>query len=135
DIKFERVQAVNTQQNVVFRLLNLLTVSFDTAGSKGQEGYLPAIRADDARALRDRIRRTPRETVEDEEAGEESGEDTRHVADNARTVLRLSAGDMVRIGLSSNRVFLFLVLLGPLSEYLERTLRDSAAERAVVEFF
>src|SRR5690606_32129764 len=66
DIKFERVQAVNTQQNVLFRLLGLLTVSFDTAGASGQEGYLPAVKVESARDLRDRIRRVPREHADEQ---------------------------------------------------------------------
>jgi putative membrane protein len=129
DIKFDRVQAVNTEQNLIFRMLGLLTVSLDTAGSSRQEGYLPAIRADGARDLRDRIRRVPK--------------DARHVADSgkaepsgpsARTLLRLTSGDMVRIGLSSNRVFLLLVLIGPISEYMEQEVGDIIEESAIVEF-
>ena len=38
DIKFDRVQGINTQQNIVFRYFGLVTVSFDTAGSAGNEG-------------------------------------------------------------------------------------------------
>jgi putative membrane protein len=130
DIKFERVQAVNTEQNVIFRMLGLLTVSFDTAGSSGQEGYLPAIRAEAARALRDRIRRVPKST--DDAADSRDGAERRE--SSARTLLQLTAGDMVRIGLSSNRVFLLLVLIGPIAEYMEREVGEIVEESAVVEF-
>ena len=40
DIKFDRVQGINTEQNIVFRALGLVTVKFDTAGSSGDEGEL-----------------------------------------------------------------------------------------------
>jgi putative membrane protein len=130
DIKFERVQAVNTEQNVVFRMLGLLTVSFDTAGSSSQEGYLPAVRAEGARELRDRIRRVPKR-MSDAAA---SGEEVQRRDATARTLLRLTAGDMVRIGLSSNRVFLLLVLIGPISEYFEQKFDEIVEESAVVEF-
>jgi putative membrane protein len=130
DIQFERIQAVNTQQNVLFRLLGLLTVSFDTAGSSGQEGYLPAVRAEHARDLRDRIRHAPRAKVSENVAAEGA-----HIAAAPRTLLQLTAGDMVRIGLSSNRVFLLLVLLGPLSELGERKFGEIVEESAVIEFF
>ena len=43
DIKFDRIQAINTQQNVIFRAFDLVTVKFDTAGSANVEGHLPAI--------------------------------------------------------------------------------------------
>jgi putative membrane protein len=128
DIKFERVQAVNTEQNFIFRLLGLLTVSFDTAGSSGQEGYLPAVRAEGARELRDRIRRVPKQMSDAEQSGDKAERR------DARTLLRLTAGDMVRIGLSSNRVFLLLVLIGPISEYMEREFGEIVEESAVVEF-
>jgi len=130
DVKFERVQAVNTEQNVVFRMLGLLTVSFDTAGSSGQEGYLPAIHAESARELRDRIRRVPKPISDAANSGEKA--DRRDAA--TRTLLRLTAGDMVRIGLSSNRVFLLVVLIGPISEYMEREFGEIVEESAVVEF-
>jgi putative membrane protein len=130
DIKFERVQAVNTEQNVVFRMLGLLTVSFDTAGSSGQEGYLPAVRAKSARELRDRIRRAPKHISD----AADSGEQVYRRDATARTLLRLTPGDMVRIGLSSNRVFLLVVLIGPISEYVEQELGEIVEESAVVEF-
>ena len=41
DIKFDRIQGINTQQNPVYRVLGLVTVTFDTAGSSGSEGTLP----------------------------------------------------------------------------------------------
>jgi putative membrane protein len=130
DIKFERIQAVNTQQNVLFRLLGLLTVSFDTAGASGQEGYLPAVREESALNLRDRIRRVPRERTNEQDAAEEGASEA-----PVRTLLKLTSGDMVRIGLSSNRVFLLLVLLGPLSEMMEQRIDQIVEESAVIEFF
>jgi putative membrane protein len=130
DIKFERIQAVNTQQNVMFRLLGLLTVNFDTAGASGQEGYLPAVRAGTARELRDRIRRVPRERDDERGATEEGNSGA-----STRTLLQLTPIDMVRIGLSSNRVFLLLVLLGPISEMVEQRFDQIVEESAVIEFF
>lgn len=128
DIKFERVQAVNTEQNVLFRMLGLFTVSFDTAGSSGQEGYLPAVRAENARELRDRIRR--RRPIH----AEGDAPDSTRPAASARTLLRLNATDMVRIGLSSNRVFLLLVLLGPISEFIEQRYGALVEETAIIEY-
>lgn len=112
DIKFERVQGVNTSQNIVFRLFDLVTVNLDTAGSSGQEGHLPAVEEQFAGELRERIGHTPRAEID--AAGDEPRAETA-----ARTLVRLSGGDIVRIGLSSGRVFLALALLGPLSQSLE----------------
>lgn len=112
DIKFERVQGINTSQNIIFRLFGLVTVNLDTAGSTGQEGHLPAVGKSLAGELRERIRRTPKPAIE-----AASGDQRPHP--DARTLVRLNGGDIVRIGLSSSRIFLVLVLLGPLSRFLE----------------
>ncbi len=129
DIKFERVQGVTTSQNIVFRLFGLVTVNLDTAGSSGQEGHLPAVEQPFADELRERIRHTLKaETIEAPD-GEHRDET------EARTLLRLTGSDIVRIGLSSGRVFLALALLGPLSQALEergdRWVEESALLQAL----
>ena len=55
DIKFDRIQGVNTKQNPIYRYLNLVTVEFETAGSAGSEGNLPAVTKEFANDLRDQI--------------------------------------------------------------------------------
>ncbi|MEX2497235.1 MAG: PH domain-containing protein [Woeseia sp.] len=122
DIKFDRVQALSTEQNVVYRFFNLLTVTFDTAGSSGQEGYLPAVRPEVSTALAACIRRTSAA------AGAEVGR-----TQKPEPLVRLDIGDMVRIGLSSGRVFLLLLLLGPLGEYVSEKYGERLEETAVIE--
>jgi len=117
DIKFDRIQAINTQQNVVYRYFDLVTVKFDTAGSSKQEGSLPAIKTELAESLKERIRRERPLVVADDE-GADSGID--HAP-----ILTLDKADMVRIGLSSNRALIILVLLGPLAEQLESKIGES----------
>ena len=56
DIKFDRIQAINTQQNIIYRQFDLVTVQIDTAGSAKQEGHLPAIKSSLADSLKTRIR-------------------------------------------------------------------------------
>lgn len=127
DIKFERIQGINTTQNVVFRLFGLVTISFDTAGSSGSEGSLPAIKLELADALRDRIRRARPAPIDVAE------ETTVEAVADSRTLLRLTAGDVVRIGLSSGRVFLVLVLIGPLSETIDDETRRWVEESALLQ--
>jgi len=123
DIKFDRIQAVNTEQNVLYRALGLVTVTFDTAGSARQEGYLPAIRVDIADTLRDRIRRT-------KPVGHDSEEPAKQ---EAREILRLETSDMIRIGLSGNRALVVLVLLGPVIEQVESRVSKALEERGLDE--
>jgi putative membrane protein len=123
DIKFDRIQAINTQQNIVFRQFGLVTVQFDTAGSSGQEGHLPAIRTSLADSLKKRIG-DKRDDVE--------SDDVADVAPRSRALLQLSNKDMVRIGLSSNRALIFLVLLGPIFENLESRVEEFIDESTVL---
>lgn len=127
DIGFDRIQAVNTRQNPLYRMLGLTTVTFDSAGSSAEEGYLPAVSNEIAEDLRARIRRTPARTdTSDTDPPAEA-------AARARPIMQLSAGDIVLAGLSSGRVFLLLALLGPLGELAEREIGDRIEETAVIE--
>ena len=126
DIKFERVQGINTSQNIVFRLFGLVTVNLDTAGSTGQEGHLPAVGRPLAEELRERIRRTPKVAIE-------AADGEQRPSAGARTLVRLHGGDIVRIGLSSSRIFLVLVLLGPLSRALEEKGNQWVEESALLQ--
>lgn len=131
DIKFDRIQAINTQQNIVFRAIGLVTVKLDTAGSAKQEGYLPAVKTALADALKERIRQeSPAMSSTREATSDTADEERRGVA--ARTLLQLSAGDMVRIGLSSNRALIFLVFLGPIIEQFDQKIEESIDEGTVL---
>lgn len=127
DIKFDRIQAINTEQNIIYRIFNLLTVKFDTAGSSGQEGSLPAIKPHIAELLQDRIRQRRRSHDAGTDAMQESGE-AHH---GGKALLKLSNGDMIRIGLSDNRALIFLAFLGPLFERLDETL-DSVIDQDTI---
>ena len=128
DIKFDRIQAINTQQNVIFRAFDLVTVKFDTAGSARQEGNLPAIRSELADSLKERIRREPSGGQDSVVAGDD---DAAPPEPAAREILRLGAGDMVKIGLSSNRALIFLVFLGPVIESLREGVEENIDEGTV----
>jgi len=110
DIKFDRIQGINTEQNIVYRYLGLVTVSFDTAGSSGNEGNLPAVPSQFAESLRERIGRPlsrPQTAMDDVDDDIEP-----------QLLLRLDWRDMIRIGLSDKRALLVLALLGPIFERL-----------------
>jgi putative membrane protein len=117
DIKFDRIQGINVQQNIVFRYLGLVTVSFDTAGSSGSEGNLPAVSRDYAESLRSRI-------GEREKRGSTSA-----IEPEVDALLTLNWPDMVRIGLSDRRALLVFALIGPLMERL-----GDDADRAIANY-
>jgi len=123
DIKFDRIQGVNTEQNPVYRFLNLVTVTFDTAGSAGNEGNLPAVTREFANALRKQIggaRKVDPEAESDEEQDQE-------------LLLKLDWRDMIRIGLADRRALIVFALIGPLIEQMGDEI-ERYAERAVLSF-
>ena len=131
DIKFDRIQAINTQQNIIFRWFNLVTVNFDTAGSSQQEGYLPAISMAYADELKGRLHpvATPVSVAANERAGNPAIGTDRDSESTA--VLKLTSGDIARIGLSNNRALIFLAFLAPLADSLDDWIRRSVSEEIV----
>lgn len=133
NVHFERIQGVTVEQSLVFRLLGLVTVGFDTAGSAGQEGQLPAVSPRFATALRARIERERK--ARQVPAADPDAAPTSHVEPSERLV-HLGNGDMVRIGLADRSVlaglavapFLGQMVEGKIREWAETQLRHLAAE-------
>jgi uncharacterized membrane protein YdbT with pleckstrin-like domain len=118
NIQFDRIQGINTRQNPVYRLLGLVTVSFDTAGSAGDEGSLPAVTRAFADSLQEKISRKPDSVVEDTDDDEAP----------VQTLLTLNWKDMVRIGLADRRALIVFAVIGPLMEQAGDRIDDYVAE-------
>lgn len=121
NVQFDRIQGVQVEQSLVFRLLGLVTVGFDTAGSGQQEGQLPAVTPDFAATLRERVEQqrkahAPSAAAEDAHvpAGEDAGE----------CVVSLAAGDMVRIGLTDRSVLAGLVAVPLLAQAFDDAFKE-----------
>ena len=107
DIKFARIQGINTQQNPLYRMLGLVTLSFDTAGSAGSEGFLPAVPREYADSLRERI--GSQRTIDPAEGA----------AGEAGPLVNLDWRDMIRIGLADRRALIIFAFIGPLMERVD----------------
>jgi len=122
DLPFHRIQGINVERRPVDRLLGLVTVSLDTAGSETTEGELPCVSRDLAEELRGRIgfgdpgRSDGRAEVaagtvpgvapaDADKERREGGLVPREV------LLRLSTGDMFRIGLGRDNILLAMMLI------------------------
>lgn len=124
DINFDRIQGVNTKQNPVYRFLNLVTVTFDTAGSSGSEGNLPAVTREFADGLRQRIGSAKSEALDVDE----------ETSTSLSPLIQLDWRDMIRIGLADRRALIVFAIIGPLMEqmgdslqsYIERVLQAAA---------
>jgi len=112
DIKFRRIQGISTEQNIVYRLFGLVTISFDTAGSSGSESALPAIHKQLAEQLQGRIVNTETEVMSTD-VDLPPGVDA--------PLLTLDWRDMIRIGLSDPRALIVLALLIALYEKMSDT--------------
>ena len=108
DINFDRIQGVNTKQNPVYRFLNLVTVTFDTAGSSGSEGNLPAVTREFADGLRERIGGAKATPLADDDVSPAE----------LTPLLQLDWRDMIRIGLADRRALIIFAVVGPLMEQM-----------------
>lgn len=103
--QFDRIQGVHVEQSLIFRLLGLVTVGFDTAGSAQQEGKLPAVTPEFATALRERVERRKKAAAPAAAAQAPPAA----TVDEGECLVRLAPGDMFRIGLTDRSVLAGLV--------------------------
>lgn len=112
DIQFDRVQGVDVERSVIYRMLGMATVTFDTAGSAGREAQLPAVADAFVTELRGRVERTQ---------GADAAQAAQAPAE-PEPLVRLGAADMVRIGVTDPSVLLGLAALPVLYQAYEETL-------------
>lgn len=156
DLPFDRVQGINVERSLVDRILGLVTVRLDTAGSIVAEGRLPAVSTDLADWLRTRVDRgrrggpasqrrdadQPEPPAADSGAVVEYGRgstDVTRAPDGDRILLRLSARDMLRIALADRKALVFagaLAALGQAAEPFQDVVAGvfEALQRVVVDF-
>ena len=143
DLPFDRVQGINVERSPVDRILGLVTVSLDTAGSVTAEGQLPSVSTDLADWLR-RKAGAGSPVPSADAAGDDDGQPVDRVTPAAAgrvgasgdVVLRLTAGDIVRIGLANRNIVLAAAFLGLLGEVLQvgEDVVESAMESAEAAF-
>lgn len=143
DLPFDRVQGINVERSLIDRILGLVTVSLDTAGTATAEGQLPSVTSELADELRARIRaHRPAQAADEADAGEGrdvAGDGTvpegaAQAAAPGQVVLRLTAGDIVRIGLANRNLVVGAAILGLIGQSMDfaedrlRPIVESAGE-------
>lgn len=135
DLPFDRVQGINVERSLIDRILGLVTVSLDTAGSATAEGQLPSVTSELADDLRGRIRASrPAKAADDASAGDVSDVSADGVARETsapaeslgQVLLKLRAGDIVRIAFANRNLVLaaaFLGIFGQSMDFAEDRLR------------
>ena len=124
ELPFHRIQGISVERRPVDRMLGLVTVSLDTAGSETTEGELPCVKGDLAEELQARIgagmRGPPGKQPESAQGaahgvptgvGDTSDERTTGDRSPRKVLLRLSTGDMFRIGLGRDNILLAMMLI------------------------
>ena len=115
DLPFDRIQGINVRRSPVDRLLGLVTVGLDTAGSETTEGELPSVSTSLAEQLRTRIGTSGRSRTVGRGAAEHvegaDGERPGRDPPAGEVLLELRGSDMVRIGIGRDNVLLAVMLI------------------------
>jgi putative membrane protein len=105
-IPFARIHNVDVQQSVLHRLFGVAEVRLESAGGKKPEAHMRVLKLDDALALETLVRRRGVASAPALAGSDATPTSAANVSANqpaATVLLRLSAADLLRLGLVSNR--------------------------------
>jgi putative membrane protein len=105
-IPLDRIQSVNTKQNLVQQLLNVVSLEIDTAGTVGKELKIHALEKSFASELQNQIRAKKKLLTTDETFEEQTIEDIQE-----KLILKLTPPDLLRIGISENHLRTALIII------------------------
>jgi putative membrane protein len=100
-IPLNRIQSVNTKQNIFQQILNVVSLEIDTAGSVGKELKIHALEKSFAIELQNKLHTQKTEPI-GTELKKESAE---------KVILKLSPLDLLKIGISQNHLRTGLIIL------------------------
>ncbi len=112
-VPIERIQSIQVTKNVIQRLLGLVALKVDTAGSRGNELEIPALERPRANALRDLLYEKKELLLDKKEGEKEESEDqVKSEAKKEHTLkdepgfvlVRLNLFDLIKVGLTENHL-------------------------------
>ena len=117
NIPFDRIQTINFEQNILHRILNVVRVQIDTAGSSGNELSLHALDLQTAETLRDLvlIHKKKKEEHAELEAAELSGE----AIFEPKLIFKRQPSDLISIGITQNHLQTALIVLGAIFGFIQ----------------
>lgn len=125
-IPMDRIQSVNTKQNLIQQALNVVSLEIDTAGTVGKELKIHALELEFAKELQNHLRREKKKTttadIQEETVLRESPE---------QLILQLSPVDLLKIGISQNHFRAALIILafgGQIFQQIQDLFKDKADE-------
>lgn len=104
-IPLERIQSVNTKQNLIQQVLDVVALEIDTAGTVGKELKIHALEKSFANALHDLLSNNAvnSEALDDTES--------RTTSNTEKLILKLEPIDLLKIGISQNHLRTGLIIL------------------------
>jgi len=106
-LPFERIQNLHIEQNVLHRMLGVVSLRIESAGSAGSEVTIDALKRPNAELLRDYIFEYKRSRGNTAPAEEEQTAPA-----PASLVLELSVSDLLRVGVTQNHLATAGVIVG-----------------------
>lgn len=135
-VPFSRIQTVSIQQNLIQRILNVVSLKVDTAGSSKEELHIRALSRAYARQLQEFLIEQKEKTnpdlddvtVQDDLEAESAEKHTVNTKKTEKTLLvKLGIADLIRVGLTENHlrngIVLFAIVNGYLWQYEEYLLK------------
>lgn len=135
-IPADRIQSIQITQNLIQRIIGLVSLKVDTAGSKGSELEIPALERVRARQMQELLYFKKEQILAEKKQGEPPGDGPSITADEGvtsaprtdardreRILVRLSIGDLLLVGITENHLktglIAFAFVFGYLSQYRE----------------
>lgn len=105
-IPLERIQSVNTKQNLIQQVLNVVALEIDTAGTAGKELKIHALEKSFANALHELLSKDKISKYSSEE-----NDSTLQQNNTEKLVLELTPVDLIKIGISQNHFRTGLIII------------------------
>lgn len=131
-IPLDRIQSVNTKQNLLQQLLNVVSLEIDTAGTAGKELKIQALEISFAKELQNHLRSEKKKIVASDDQIEVEEEERAE-----ELILNLSPTDLLKIGISQNHFRTAIIILAfgsQIFQQLQDIFKDKANEYSN-EFF
>ncbi len=101
NVPFDRIQTINFKENILHQFFNVVSLEIDTAGSKGNEFSITALKKDKAIAIREFLLAQKKSSTPTSFSEEEMEEE---IEIPEEELLHLSPMDLVKIGVSQNHL-------------------------------
>jgi len=105
-IPFDRIQSVNTKQNLIQQLLNVVTLEIDTAGTAAKELKIHALDSSVSNEIQEQL-----QAVKKSDQTFQEPQTQQPKTEKEKLLLQLTPADLLKIGISQNHIRAGLIIL------------------------